>query len=27
VGNLCDFEADFDDYTFADGTPFGAKEQ
>ena len=27
VGNLCDFEADFDDYTFADGTPFGIKEE
>lgn len=27
VDNLCDFEADFDDYTFADGTPFGIKEE
>lgn len=27
VDNLSDFEADFDDYKFADGTPFGIKEE
>lgn len=27
VDNNADYEADFDDYTFADGTPFGVKEE
>lgn len=26
VDDNCDFEADFDDFIFADGTPFGIKE-
>lgn len=26
IDGNCDFEADFDDFTFVDGTPFGIKE-
>lgn len=26
IDNNCDFELDFEEYTFADGTPFGIKE-